>query len=111
MDCKTANQLIHPYIGKELDLETAESFLKHVQECKECREELEIYFTVHAAIDSLNQDEFDTYDLKGQFDEEIKETQRYIHKRHVIAAVRDIALLTASVGIAVTGMLQLGIWF
>lgn len=111
MDCKTANQLIRPYIDKELDLETADGFLRHIRECRECREELEIYFTVQIGIDNLNQDEFHTYDLKGQFEEELRSTQRYIHKRHVTGAVRDMALVAAALGIAVSCMLQFGIWF
>ena len=39
MDCKTVNQLIHPYLQHELNLEQTDEFLKHIRECADCREE------------------------------------------------------------------------
>lgn len=111
MNCKTANQLIHPYLNQELNLETADNFLHHIKECKDCREELEIYFTVQAGIDNLNRDEVRTYDLKGLFEEELRSTQSYITKRHILGAIRDVFLALAAAGLAVSCMLQFRIWF
>ena len=45
MTCREAERLVMPYINGELtDAELAE-FLKHIDTCEDCREELEIYFT------------------------------------------------------------------
>ena len=54
MDCKTAQSLVIPYINKQLSDEDMEAFLKHIQSCKECYEELEIYYTVHFALQKLD---------------------------------------------------------
>ncbi len=111
MDCKTANQLIRPYIDQELDLETVDSFLRHIRNCKECREEFEIYFTVQVAIDNLNRDKFHTYDLKGQFEEEVRLMQEYIRHRHFMRAIKNFLLMFTAIGIVISCMLQFRIWF
>ena len=42
MTCREAERLVMPYINGELtDAELAE-FLKHIDTCEDCREELEI---------------------------------------------------------------------
>jgi len=111
MDCKMANRLIRPYIDQELDLETVDAFLRHIRNCKECREEFEIYFTVQVAIDNLNRDRFQTYDLKGQFEDEVRLMQEYIRHRHVVRAIKDVLLVIAGVGIVLSCMFQFRIWF
>ena len=53
MTCREAERLVMPYINGELtDAELAE-FLKHIDTCEDCREELEIYFTVDVGIRHL----------------------------------------------------------
>ena len=46
MTCKEAERLVMPYINGSITDEELKEFLKHIETCEECREELEIYFTV-----------------------------------------------------------------
>ncbi len=111
MDCKTANQLIHPYLQHELNLEQTDEFLKHIRECADCREELEIYFTVQAGISNLNQEEeAQTYDLKGLFEEELKETQACILRKRVWGGIRDLFLVAAIAALTLASLLKLKLW-
>ena len=57
MDCKTAQSLVIPYINDQLSDEETEDFLEHIENCKECYEELEIHFTVHYALQKLDEDD------------------------------------------------------
>ena len=51
MTCKEAENLVTPYIRHELeDDQLMEEFLDHIDSCENCREELEIYYTVEAGI-------------------------------------------------------------
>ena len=44
MTCQEAERLVTPYIRDELAGDELEAFLNHIDECPNCREELEIYF-------------------------------------------------------------------
>ena len=44
MTCREAQKLVMPYINKEISDEDLAEFLKHIDSCEECREELEILF-------------------------------------------------------------------
>ena len=46
MTCEEAERLVMPYINGSITDQELEGFLKHIDHCPECREELEIYFTV-----------------------------------------------------------------
>ena len=50
MTCKEAESLVMPYIKNELTDEELFEFLEHIEHCPECREQLEIYFTVDVGI-------------------------------------------------------------
>ena len=50
MTCREAERLVMPYINGSITDEELKEFLKHIETCEECREELEIYFTVDVGI-------------------------------------------------------------
>ena len=54
MDCKTAQSLVIPYINGNLTDEQTEDFLRHIFDCRECYEELEIYYTLYAGLAQLD---------------------------------------------------------
>ncbi len=63
MTCKEAERLVMPYIRDELTDEELREFLEHLETCPDCREELEIYFTVEAGIRQL-ESETGNYNIK-----------------------------------------------
>lgn len=54
MNCKETQRLLVPYINGELEEKEEENFVKHVRNCPECYEELEVYATVFAGIRQLD---------------------------------------------------------
>ena len=46
MDCKEVQKLFIPFIDDRLDLKELEGFLQHIEGCKECKEEYEVYYTL-----------------------------------------------------------------
>lgn len=55
MTCKEAEQLVMPYINKELDDKELSAFLSHIHECQACYEELEIYYTIYTGLAQLEE--------------------------------------------------------
>ncbi len=57
LTCKEATQLVLPYIeGKVCDRDL-KKFVKHIQECRDCREELETYYIVYKGLMQLDERE------------------------------------------------------
>lgn len=90
MDCKEARSLVMPFIREEIPEEKLEPFLKHIAKCKDCYEELEIYYTVHAGIQGLDQDQFATYDLSGALRTELEEAQERVRSHHAFTIFRIV---------------------
>jgi len=63
MTCKEVERLVMPYINDELTDEELGEFLEHMESCPDCREELEIYFTVDVGIRQLDS-ETGNYNIK-----------------------------------------------
>ena len=54
MTCKEVEQMIMPYINDELTDKQLGPFLEHINACKSCYEELEIYYTIYAGLSQLD---------------------------------------------------------
>ena len=57
MDCKQVEKMIPQFLDDDLTTEELREFMEHIENCKECYEELEIHFTVHYALQKLDEDE------------------------------------------------------
>jgi hypothetical protein len=51
-----AQSHITAFINDQLDMATLKEFLSHVNQCAECREELEVYYTLLTAMKLLDED-------------------------------------------------------
>ena len=54
MDCHEAQKMITRYIRGELNRTETDEFLDHVMNCKECYDELEIYYTIDMGLKELD---------------------------------------------------------
>ncbi len=80
MNCTKAQSLITPFINDKLSLKELESFIDHVQVCKSCREELEVYYTLLTAMKQLEQDQELSNNYRVELSEKIEQMQeRIIH--------------------------------
>lgn len=54
MNCKEVQRLLVPYINGDLEGKEEDEFVRHIRQCSECCEELEVYATVFAGIRQLD---------------------------------------------------------
>ncbi|MBP9999932.1 MAG: zf-HC2 domain-containing protein [Clostridiales bacterium] len=74
MDCRVAENLVDNYIDGTLRGKELESFLKHIENCPSCYEELETYYIVHEATKQLDEEEDHlNFDMMGLLEEDIRE--------------------------------------
>ena len=55
MTCREAEQMVMPYINKDLTDKEMSAFLSHVHTCSDCYEELEIYYTIYTGLAQLEE--------------------------------------------------------
>lgn len=67
MDCKRAMERMTQFINEQLDAEDVQAFLDHIDSCPECREELEVTYSLMTAMKQLDEDT----DLSDNYIEEL----------------------------------------
>ena len=69
MDCKRAMELMTQFINERLAAEDVQAFLDHIDSCPECREELEVTYSLMTAMKQLDEDT----DLSDNYIEELNQ--------------------------------------
>ncbi len=57
LTCKEAASMVIPYIQGELCDKELRDFVRHIERCKDCREELETYYIVYKGLMQLDERE------------------------------------------------------
>lgn len=110
MTCREAENLVMPYISNELTDGKLELFLEHIGSCSNCREELEIYFTVDVGIRQLD-GETGTYNIKGALETALELSRLRIQKARIVSIIRYTVSTLCVMGVLVTFLLQCRIWW
>ena len=55
MNCQNAQSMVLNFINNKLDKEEKRSFIEHVRDCKDCWEELEIYYVMLVGLKQLDE--------------------------------------------------------
>lgn len=79
MDCKETRKNIYRFIEDELEGRELQSFMKHVTECEECREELAIQYLVTEGM--LHLENESTFDLQMQLEKRMERARKKIRSR------------------------------
>ena len=95
MDCRECEKLIPDFIARKQDYPTLRRFYEHVEQCKACREELEISFLVTEGIQRL--EDGDTFDFQSELAQRMEEARRSI-RFHSVFLYLGIAMELVAVG-------------
>ena len=57
MNCQNAQSMVLNFINNKLDKEETKAFIEHVRDCKDCWEELEIYYVMLVGLKQLDERE------------------------------------------------------
>ena len=109
MTCKEAESLVMPYIKNELTDEELFEFLEHIEHCPECREELEIYFTVDVGIRQLDS-ETGNYNIKGALETAIEQSRESLEAGPMVKIMRYAVSTLSVMALIITVLLQCRIW-
>ena len=91
MDCKTIQKMILPFDHERLSTKEEEIFIQHIENCDDCKEELEIHYIVSYGLSDDDENikvkqEYkpfiNSYDFKGFVDKKIKNSKKKIERIH-----------------------------
>ncbi|WP_349948280.1 zf-HC2 domain-containing protein [Lacrimispora sp. BS-2] len=109
MTCKEVERLVMPYINDELTDDELGEFLEHLESCPDCREELEIYFTVDVGIRELDS-ETGNYNIKGALESAIEQSRQRLQVIRCIKIARYAVATVSAMALIFTVLLQCRIW-
>lgn len=99
MDCKKFEGLVPDFVDKKLDYATTKLFLEHINNCTQCKEELNIQFLVNEGLVRLEEGE--AFDLQKEMRELLGSARKKVrvHERFLkhgrIAEVIVLLILLA----------------
>ncbi len=95
MTCSKAQSMITQFINNKLNLTETDEFINHVSSCKECREELEVYYALLTAMRQLDEDKTLTSDFNQELNEKLEQAkERIVHARFTYFRKKIILILT-----------------
>lgn len=109
MNCREVQKLVMPFIDHELTEEELSAFLHHIHNCPECREELEIYYTVSLGLRQLD-DESGAYDIAGALEDSIDAAWLKVRAARLRWIISCAADALGATGLLTALILQLRIW-
>ncbi len=109
MTCQEAERLVMPYINGSITDSELEEFLKHIDSCPDCREELEIYFTVDVGIRQLDEDT-GTYNIKGALETALALSRQHIRMLSLLQTARYVINTLCFWSVLAVFLLQLSAW-
>lgn len=95
MNCIEARRMVTPFVKKELSDKEMEQFLKHIESCSDCMDELDIYFTMYRALDSLDSSAHYEFNFKKMLENDIRSAKHGIVRRKVLRNIRWFLLILA----------------
>lgn len=109
MTCQEAERMVTPYIRDELTGKELEAFLGHLEGCKGCQEELEIYFMVDVGLRQLDNG-FGTFDIAGALERKIEDSYGRVSRMWAMRVLRYAVNTLTVMALVVMVALQLRIW-
>lgn len=117
MDCKHIQKLIGAFDKNQLSLKEEELFVNHMMECKECQEELEIYYIVEYGLadDDAKLDYgieaykklIESYDFKQLVDKKLKDSKQSIIKHKKTQHYIKVAFVISELCVFAAGALYI----
>lgn len=110
MDCKSAQSMVTRYVKRELKDKELEEFVHHIGKCKECHEELEIYFTIHFALQKLDEDKNVSYNIKQMLEDDLEAAKRKVKIRKILRIYSYGVMFLAEILLTLVLLTQIELW-
>ncbi|MCR4629562.1 MAG: zf-HC2 domain-containing protein [Clostridium sp.] len=111
LSCAEEERLVEPYIRDQLRGVKLSAFLKHLDSCESCREELEIYYMIDTGLKQLDRSgDLGPMDIAGSLKQKVAASHAKMHFLRNLY-IGSVAVYTLTVmAIVMTMLLQIRVW-
>lgn len=95
MDCREVQKKYIPFIDNALETGELAAFLTHLEECPDCREEYDIYYTMIMGMRYLEEESEKNW---IDSEERLRSAQEYLRRRRMIRLGKMVFLTILCVG-------------
>lgn len=99
MKCQEVQNRFIPFIDDQLSIRELEAFLKHMEECDNCREEYDVYYTMIMGMRYLESDS--VKELQIDSVQKLKSAQDYLMKYRILYLEKIILFVMICLGILI----------
>ena len=96
--CKDIQKLFIPFIDDKLSVSDLDAFLNHMNTCKECREEYDIYYTVIMGMRYLDERQ-NISEFKLDSAQKLRSAADYLFKYRILRLEKYILLAVLCIGV------------
>lgn len=90
LSCKEASKMVLPYIDGQLCDSDLRSFVSHIKECPECREELETYYIVYKGLMQLDEKEELPMNIMEALEEDLEISGHHLRNMSLFYVLSEI---------------------
>ena len=90
LTCKEATLMVIPYIKKQVCDKDLRKFVKHIKECKDCREELETYYIVYKGLMQLDEHEELPMNIIEALNDDFALSERHLKNMSRFYAIAEV---------------------
>ena len=98
MECKEIQKLFIPFIDDKLSVSDLSAFLDHMDTCKECREEYDIYYTVIMGMRYLDERQ-NISEFRLDSEQKLHSAADYLLKYRILLLEKYILLAVLCIGV------------
>ena len=95
MKCQEAEQLIKNFINDDLTGEPLANFVRHIDQCHSCYEEMETSYLLKEALSRLENGE--TFDLHGELTNKLTNMRECLDIHKVLTVIRRTISIIAAI--------------
>lgn len=106
MTCLEAQSQIIAYIEDNLDKDKKIEFLKHVKGCDDCKEELDIYYTMIEGMHRMDNNLPVSVDFKSELSNRMERELKQSRKKKEFFAYSTLIVIVGVLGFAIAGYIN-----
>lgn len=98
LQCRDIQRMFIPFMDDELNIKELKEFTSHIHECKDCREEYDIYYTVIMGMRYLESDNNKT-EFKINSEQKLEDAEDYLFKYKILQTEKIVLFVVICIGV------------